>query len=203
MNSFSSDIELIRSLHDGHQAAYNVIYNRFARQLGYFVQSITGDIESAEDVVSESFVKVFNRKTDFATVEELKYFLFRTGSNGALDKVKMNKRYQNHIGQWAQTRETWSDDDVQKKYIESEAISLIYKELQQLPPQVKEVIRLSLFESLTLEEIAGKLNIAVKTVKNHKTKGLAIMREALLRNGDMLPAVMALNIVLSVYLVDL
>lgn len=195
LDNFSHDTELIRLLRNGDAKAYTAVYHRFIRPLSYFIISITADTQAAEDIASESFIKVFKRKEDFATLDDFKHFLFRVASNEALNYVKKQKRYRDHVGRWTQGQEHWTDD-VHHKYIETEVVTAIYGELEKLPQQVREVVRLSLFENRKLEEIAEEMGLAHQTVKNHKTRGLAMLRDALSANKDLHPLVliMALNI---------
>ncbi len=141
------------------------------------------------------FCKSFQKKGRIRNAIPIKNFLFKVASNGALDYIKIQKRYRNHVGQWTTTVEHW-EDDIHKKYIEAEAVAAVYREMNKLPPQVREVLRLSLFENESLNEIADEMKMQYKTVKNHKTKGMAMLRTYLLSNENLAPTVLVLALVL-------
>ncbi len=195
LESNLGDIELVNALHGGSRLAYTIIYERFVMQLQYYISSITGNDESSEEIASETFIKAFRRKEDFSTVEDLKNFLFRVATNGALDYVKVQKRYRDHLGKWVKDQKNW-ENDVHLRYIEAEAVALVYQEIEKLPEPVREVVRLSLLDHLSPDEIAGRLNIANKTVRNYKSRGLAMLRESLSGNTDVSPylVVLAINL---------
>ncbi len=195
MKPFSGDIELIKALHEGNGQAYTVIYERFVMPLQYYISSITGNDESSEEITSETFIKAFRKKDAFPTVADLKNFLFRVATNGALDYVKVHKRYKDHLGRWATDQKNWTDD-VHLKYIETEAVTLVYREIEKLPEPVRETVRLSLVEQLSLDEISQRLNIANKTARNYKSKGLAMLRDSLSANTD-------INAYLLVFVINL
>ena len=69
---------------------------------------------------------------------------------------------------------------------------IIEKTLEELPPQCRRVFELSRFKEMKNREIAEELNISVKTVEGHISKGLKIFKIAL---KDYLPLVAYLFLV--------
>ncbi len=65
MYCYESDIELLAALKQKERGAYSVIFNRFARQLIYFIESITDNTQVAQDLATESFIKVLIEVTIF------------------------------------------------------------------------------------------------------------------------------------------
>ena len=68
-----------------------------------------------------------------------------------------------------------NEDEIEKLML----IEQIYVSIRQLPPKCSEVFTLSKVNGLTYSQIAEKMNISVKTVENHMSKALKIMRELL------------------------
>ncbi len=69
----------------------------------------------------------------------------------------------------------------------------IYAAIDQLPDQCKRVFEMSRFEELKQQEIADKLGISIKTVKNHITIALKQLSIALIQNM-LLPVFLFKNI---------
>lgn len=63
--------------------------------------------------------------------------------------------------------------------IRAEVIRDLHRVMETLPGQCQKVIRLSYLEGLNNAEIAQQLSLSVQTVKNHKLRGLAILRKSL------------------------
>ena len=59
--------------------------------------------------------------------------------------------------------------------------------LNKLPEKCRAVFPLSRFEELKYQQIAGQLNISVKTVETHMVKALKILRKEM---ADFLPAIL-------------
>jgi RNA polymerase sigma-70 factor (ECF subfamily) len=60
-----------------------------------------------------------------------------------------------------------------------EKIQQVRQEIEKLPDQCKLVFKLSRYEELSQQEIADRLNISIKTVKNHIGKALKTLEENL------------------------
>jgi RNA polymerase sigma-70 factor (ECF subfamily) len=55
----------------------------------------------------------------------------------------------------------------------------LYEAIDQLPEQCQKVFRMSRFEGLKQQEIADRLGISIKTVKNHITHALQVLHKVL------------------------
>jgi RNA polymerase sigma-70 factor (ECF subfamily) len=61
-------------------------------------------------------------------------------------------------------------------------VRFISSEIEKLPPQCRQVVRLAIIEGKSAPEIAEELNIAYQTVLNQKAKGVALLRTAILKH---------------------
>src|SRR5262249_39204246 len=67
----------------------------------------------------------------------------------------------------------------------------LYQAIDQLPEQCRKVFRMSRFEEMKQQEIADRLGISIKTVKNHITHALQELR-SVMEKWHTLPLVMAI-----------
>ncbi|MCY1383984.1 hypothetical protein D9M69_721730 [compost metagenome] len=65
----------------------------------------------------------------------------------------------------------------------AEYIQQLYVQVQHLPERCREIFNLYFFERQTTKEIAALLNISEQTVRNQKTKAVAILKSALLKKN--------------------
>lgn len=175
------ELELIHLFQQGDRKALHQVYALYQRPLCFFTEQLITDTMAAEDIVSECFISAFQRKEDFPSLGQLKSFLFTAARNAALNYLKAQKRHGavHHIIEKA--GEQFSID-VENAYIKSEVMQIIFHEIEQLPPQCRQVVRLSILEGKSAPEIAEELNMAYQTVLNQKAKGMALLRTAILRN---------------------
>ncbi|MGV8139022.1 MAG: RNA polymerase sigma-70 factor [Mangrovibacterium sp.] len=130
-----------------------------------------------EDIVQDVFVSFGEKKRSFANVYSLKSFFYTSVRNSCLDYLKHQKvkeQYQKKIIDKEQLNESFLDE-----VIRNEAYSIIYQEIDKLPPMGKKVLLLSL-NGNSNEEIAEALGIAINTVKTHKARAYQVLRKKLI-----------------------
>lgn len=170
----------IKGLFEGKVSAFEHVYNLYFRQLYYFASKIVQDAEAAKDLTVDTFVKVLKTPRQFNSQEHLKRFLFTILRNACLDYRKSQDRHKKSHEEIRYLSEI--KEDIELAFIKSEAIKAIYQEIEQLPPQCRQIIKLIFIEGQTVHEIAGRLNIAEQTVQNQKNRGVKLLKSALVRN---------------------
>ncbi len=162
--------------------AFGQLHRQFYRQLCYYTEQITGNSPIAEDIASDSFIKLLQKRHSFSSLAKLKSFLFTVAHNAALDYLKAEKRHQSSHELISRTADT-AEPPQELHRIRAEVLNAVFQEIEALPSQCREVIRLSFIEGLSVSEIADRMNIAYKTVLNQKTRGLGLLRTALVRKS--------------------
>ncbi|GEP89138.1 RNA polymerase sigma-70 factor, ECF subfamily [Chitinophaga terrae (ex Kim and Jung 2007)] len=175
------EFELINSFQRGERKALHQVYALYQRQLCFFTEQLIADTLAAEDIVSECFINAFQRKEDFPSLAQLKSFLFTAAKNAALNYLKAQKRHDDIHHSMGRVGEQFSMD-VENAYIKTEVMQIIFLEIEKLPPQCRQVVRLSVLEGRSAPEIAEELKMAYQTVLNQKAKGMALLRTAILKN---------------------
>jgi RNA polymerase sigma-70 factor (ECF subfamily) len=149
MESFRNDIELLDALHKKDAKAFSHFHDQTVIGLCYFLENRIGDRPAAEDIATECFIKAFQRITDFKTISKLKSFLYTAANNAAIDHINAKKRHNashNEIEYLSRSEE----EDVEVQFIRSEVLESIYKQIDNLPVQSREVIRLSVLEGKSI-----------------------------------------------------
>src|SRR5689334_21843027 len=88
----NSAARLMGDFKKGSKEAFEEVYNTYHLQLYYFVRKITGNPEEAEDITSETFVKLWQLCARFETLQNIKAFLFIAARNASLDYLRYLKR---------------------------------------------------------------------------------------------------------------
>lgn len=176
---------------NGNNAALEYFYAQHYKPLSYFSFRLLQNKLEAEDVVSECFVKIWERRASFKTEANVKAFLYITCRNECLTYLRDLKRrtaaQELYFNQLEQSGET-----ILNEIIEAEFLHLLDKEIKLLPSKCREVFNLIYFEGKKTDEIALQLNLSVKTVRNHKANAVTILKTAFLKKGVTGPLYMAL-----------
>jgi RNA polymerase sigma-70 factor (family 1) len=185
MGTSYNDTELLMGLKQRNRAAFTELYNRYYAQLCYFAERISLNNPVAQDIVSESLVKLFQRNLDFPSINQLKSFLYTTIRNACLDYLRATKRhysFQAELSYLGQIKE----ENIEGLIIRAEVLGAIHAAIKDLPERYKKIIELSLLEGKTNEEIAVDIGIADQSVRNRKSEGLKLLRVSLLNKAGLL-----------------
>lgn len=156
---------------------YSLLEVYYPRLLSYAAR-FTNDTVTAEDLVQDSFYNFLKKYKD-CTEDEFPKIIFRITRNRCLDYLKHLKisgqqiQIERNEGELLYSFDFLSGDAADSEFLMDELNGQIEEVLESLPQRCREVFELSRFQDLSNREIAEKLGISVKTVKNHMTKALA------------------------------
>jgi RNA polymerase sigma-70 factor (ECF subfamily) len=191
----SSDEELMRQVAGGNAPAFEVLYKRHAVECLSFALSIVRQPLTAEDVVQETFVKLWRQASAFS-MEKGRFasWLLTVVHNCAIDKLRMSKAVSrrvtivsldNEYGDGARVADMLPDTGpTPYDYAWSEERGwIIGNLLNVLEESQREAITLAYFEGFTYREIAERLNQPLNTIKTRIRLGRERMRHLMISYG--------------------
>ena len=184
-----SDEDLIAIIHDGDKQAFGVVYTRYYDELLYFTSKLLNDKEKANGIISETFMKLWDRRINFPSVKNMRSFLHITCRNEALSVLRKIQTKRTVYTNEFPDRQYESEAEAQ--IIEAEILDQLYKELLHLSPQQKTIVEL-LIAGKGTKEICAELNITVKTLRNMKSSAVSRLRKEL-RSKNILHLLLILN----------
>jgi RNA polymerase sigma-70 factor (ECF subfamily) len=170
-----SDQALLTLLQQGDKEAYAEIYDRYKNLLYAHAYKKLGDPEEVKDVLQELFAYLWNKRADIPVTMNLSGYLYAGIRNRILNLLshkQVENKYIASIQQFIQEGAYTTDLAIREK----EFAELIQKEIDLLPPKMREVFLLSRFAHLTHQEIAEKMSISEQTVAKQVTNALKILR---------------------------
>lgn len=173
-----SEKEASKCIRNGDEQGFNRVFHQYYGPLTYFAQSILNDQETAEDIVEDTFVKLWERPEILFKPGSLKSYLYTTVRNASIDylrKVKRLKAYSSEV----KTIKDVEEKPVLHSIIEAETMHMIYQALETLPPKCGQIFKMFYLEGKKLEEIATELNIALSTVKSQKGRAIQLLQKRL------------------------
>lgn len=183
---------LLERLKQGDEIAFKVIFNKYYSRLYYFILEFISFDDLTENIIQDTFFTLWNKRNELKNDTNLNAYLFTVAKNNCLYRLRdqryrqklfsTNSLMQNELEMNMQVLNTLDSSSFTFDEIER----IINKTLEELPPQCKRVFILSRFEERKNKEIADELNISVKVVERHISKGLKKFKESL---KDYLPFV--------------
>lgn len=128
-----------------------------------FAQRYVNEREPATDIAQECFVRLWNSRAEFLAEEKIMGFLYTTARHLSLDYIKHSDVVSAHVQQLPVDSESFFQETI----TEEETYEMVYKAINNLPPQGRKVILLTL-EGKSNPEIAEILQISVNSVRTHK-----------------------------------
>jgi RNA polymerase sigma-70 factor (ECF subfamily) len=165
--------EIVSLLLKSDKKAINLLYEYYADALFGVIQKIIKDEDTAQDVLQETFVKIwrYSKKYD-SNKAKLFTWLYRIAYNTAIDKVRSQKNKQG--------KEVQIDNSAVYKITTNELnqdVIDIQKHLSSLDEKYQIVINALFFEGMTQQEASDELDIPLGTIKSRLKIGLRELKK--------------------------
>ncbi len=179
--------ELLIEFSQGSPQAFQAIFDSFRMRIFYFVKKLIDDLPTAEEITSDTFVKLYRIHDKFNTLNNIQAFLFITARNASLDYLKFRQRQREHLANLRSHEEQEADMELfPETNIEADVLQFIYSEIEKLPHRSKLIFKLSYIEGLSVRDIADMMKISPQTVANQKHTALKLLRMKVLDRGGLL-----------------
>ena len=135
------------------------IIREYRDGLIFYINSIVGNIHTAEELAEDTFVLLGTKKPRDKGKGSFKTWLYTIGRNLALNYLKKeSKKREISIDDCAQIK---AADDIERLYIKEERKIILHHCMQRLNPQYRQILWLVYFEDFSLKDAAKLLKISV------------------------------------------
>ena len=148
------------------ESAYKELFVQLYTPLLQFAASFVKSRESAEEVVSDVFMAIWEKRKRIATISNLKVYLYVATRNTAINYLaRQNKLVTTNIDEMDLEPESIYFNPEQL-LITAEMSKRVKEIIDQLPPRCKIIFKLVKEDELKYREVAEILNLSVKTIEN-------------------------------------
>ena len=156
---------LLEKMGQGDQQAFSVLFQMFYKRLLNFAFHYVRTTEVAEEIVSDVFVRVWNKRAEINNIENVEAFLFISVKNGSLNYLEKYSTYQVCAMPDQERAELVNFDNPQKELEWKELLFKMDEAISTLPGECQRVFRLSREEGFKTKEVAEILNVSPRTVE--------------------------------------
>lgn len=157
---------------------FEALYNTYFPPLQRVALLIVSCPQTAEEIVSDVFVKIWKNRDRLSVSTSLHAYLFAAVRNQAVDYLRRMCRAR-FCSDEMLPQHASDYPDPESRFIASETERRIEEAIEMLPPQGRKVFRLNRDSGMKYHEIASHLNISIKTVETHMGRSLSFLREKL------------------------
>lgn len=161
-----SDSELIQLFHDSakREFAFKLIVGRYQERLYWHIRKMVMVHEDTDDVLQETFLKVWKSLEGFREDSSLFTWLYRIATNETLAFLKKKKR--RYLLPINDVQSTLTDSLHDDAYFNGDDAQLkLQKAVLALPEKQQLVFNMKYYDDMKYEEISGILNVSVGSLK--------------------------------------
>ncbi|MCM0721752.1 sigma-70 family RNA polymerase sigma factor [Parabacteroides sp. W1-Q-101] len=161
----------------GDSSAFAEIYNMYADGMFAYGSCFIDDAELVKDAIHDIFLRLYNNRTSVLT-DNLKFYLLRAVKNEMYGILRNKKEFCEVEENFTFFSPVYSVEDM---YIENEEEASLKKEvcllLNSLTSRQKEVIYYRYMENLSIQEIAGLMDMNYQSVQNLIQRSMEHLRK--------------------------
>jgi RNA polymerase sigma-19 factor, ECF subfamily len=165
---------------------FEEIFQLFNPALCFFARRWVNDSAIAQDIVTEVFVKLWQKRSDFDTLYSIKAFLYISTRNACINH-NQQAQYQARIRDTIRHLTSDTENDGMNETIHAEVLQQVYSIVHNLPAKCREVMLLSYLKGLDCHEIARQMRVSVHTVRNQKNRGVHLIKNRFRFNEELVP----------------
>lgn len=171
----TDDSSLTLQVAEGSQEAFRILFNKYFDRIYGVAYSLTKSPVVAEDMTQDIFLKIWVKREMLTGIQRFDAFLFRVARNHILNELR-NKVKEQEFTEYLINFFRETGDNPQQHLIFRELEKVVEEALDKLPPQQRQIYKLSREDGLSQEEISAKLQISVNTIKQHMNRALKFIR---------------------------
>ena len=168
----------------GDKHAFKLFFDEYYSSFCLYANSILDDLELSQDIVSDCFVKIWERKDKIQIKTSIEKYVLLSVRNSIYSYLRSPRSKNIDIEFIIERLENTpiEEYDIEKE----ETIQRIYKLIEELPEQRRRILELATFKGMSYKDIAEKLNISVNTVKTQLSRAYHFLREKLMDDSIIL-----------------
>ncbi len=165
------DKDILVDLVNGDSEAFNVLVDRYKNRLLNFVYRFVKDYDVAEDIVQETFLRVFRKRRDYKAIANFSTWIFTIAGNLAKSELRRRKRWRFlSIDATDEEEKSFEIQDPGMRPDRVTAVRMLNENVQDsidtLQSKYKEALILRDIEGMSYQQIAEVAGVPVGTVKS-------------------------------------
>lgn len=176
-----TDHEIVELVKSGDRKAFSILVRRHQKSLLRVCLRFVKDLETAEDVVQESFIKAFERLHSFEARSAFKSWLFQIAINTAKNKLRDRRSDMVDI----ENVPLAVNPMAEMRLVAGSVSDIIAMHVEKLPIKQRTALMLRVYEDLSFKEIAEIMECPYDTAKANYRHGLMRLKAELENHEDL------------------
>lgn len=150
---------------------FREVYDLYWDKLYALAFNYFRDHATAEELVQEVFIHLWEKRKQLSHVSDLSAYLFRSMKNkiyDQYDRLAVQEKLKQGVARELKVESCATEEDVNFQ----DTLALLNEGIAKLPPTTQNIFRMSRFDRYTNQEIATQTNLSAKAVEYHITLAL-------------------------------
>ncbi len=160
------------NIKQGRKNALKQLHDKYFNQMCLYAHKTIEDGGTIEELVSDCFIKLWENRKKIEIKTSVKHYLFLMLRNGIIDYYRKNRFLTEPLT-------GIKDPAAEEVFDEQKQYAILYATIEKLPQQCRKILELAVFDSLSYDQIAEKLEISRNTVKTQIARAYRFLREKL------------------------
>lgn len=180
-----ADWVLVRRVQQGDSKAFNLLVSKYQRRIESVVYPFVDNRSDILDIVQETFLRAFRAMDDFRGDSAFFSWLFRIAQNTAKNHLVARTRrppdsdIDASVAEFVQVTAFQELSTPEHLLLRDEIESQIFRTIEGLPDDLRQVILLREIEGLSYEEIALLVHCPIGTVRSRLFRAREIVDESI------------------------
>lgn len=184
--------ELLAACQKGSEDAFSELFEQYHKRVLHVAYRLCGNIQEAEDITQEVFLKVFKGISNFHAAATFFTWLYRITVNLCLDKKRKRQRrekYDANAGldsgsnNFDQAVSNESTHALDQEIWQDELQEMLQRALNKIKPKLRTVIVLKDIEGLSYREVAQIVDCSEGTISSRLNRGRKQLKNILSQLG--------------------
>lgn len=159
-----TEAEVLELLKQSDRNAFNALFRQFSARLYHFAYSYLKSAEEAEEIVQDTFIRIWERRESIDTAYSFSGFIFTVAHNMILNRIRKIRNENSYKASFARTTVN-QQNQTEEEVLAADLQRVQQEALVELPLKRKMIYQMIREDGMTYKQVAEKLNISVKTVE--------------------------------------
>lgn len=174
-----SDEQLVALVLQGEDAAFEILVNRYQKQVFALAYRLGGDYDESRDVAQEVFLRIYQELKRFDTSRRFFPWMYRVAHNTCINLLQKRPRETAPLDNVAEARDEALPHSPDASYEQKETTEMLQAALQALPDSYRQPLVLKYLEGLSYKQISEIMDLPVTTIEARLFRGRGMLKQAL------------------------
>lgn len=169
----------------GDKKSFVFLHERYQSKVYYYCLKFVGNREVAEEITSDVFVKLWQKRDEIRKEIPVSGLLFKITRDHAMSYLRQVAKHADLKSAFIEQYFAPLFSPIEEQLYFKEGMEIAGRAIENLPPKCRQIFRLRYLEGLSLRQIADELHISPNTVQNHLQKGTRLVKGYLQQHSDL------------------